>query len=94
MEKSFDIELVNQDEYVVRWASEGQTGESVFRVTSDFLGESGLEGHDGQRIVEETSHYLAERQPVIDFPQTVDLEEIAAAYPDFVQALKTALEKR
>ncbi len=29
MEKSFDIELVNQNEYLVRWASEGRTGESL-----------------------------------------------------------------
>ena len=94
MEKSFDVELVNQDEYLVRWASEGQTGESVFRITPEFLAEAGLDGQDGQLITEETANFLAEHQPVIDFPQTVDLEEIAAAYPDFAQQLRSRLEAR
>ncbi|MFJ4210561.1 hypothetical protein ACIPY2_19075 [Paenarthrobacter sp. NPDC089675] len=91
MEKSFDIELVNQDEYLVRWASEGQTGESVVRVNPDFLEEAGLGGFDQQAVVEETTTYLAEHQPVIDFPLTVDLEEIAAAYADYTEQLRTRL---
>ena len=94
MEKSFDVELVNQDEYLVRWESEGQAGESVFRITPEFLAEAGLDGQDGQIITEETANFLAEHQPVIDFPQTVDLEEIAAAYPDFAQQLRSRLEAR
>ncbi|XAS72073.1 hypothetical protein VUN82_23875 [Micrococcaceae bacterium Sec5.1] len=94
MEKSFDVELVNQDEYLVRWASEGQTGESVFRITPEFLAEAGLDGQDGQFITEETANFLAEHQPVIDFPQTMDLEEVAAAYPDFAQQLRSRLEAR
>lgn len=94
MEKSFDVELVNQDEYVVRWASEGQTGESLFRINPEFLAEAGLDSFDGQLVVEETSSFLADHQPVIDFPQTVDLEEIAAAYGDYTQQLKSRLEAR
>ncbi|MNL85450.1 hypothetical protein D3C87_2137630 [compost metagenome] len=54
----------------------------------------GLEGIDEQRIVEETTSYLAERQPVIDFPQTVDLEEIAAAYTDYTEQLKSRLQAK
>ncbi|BCW47425.1 hypothetical protein [Arthrobacter sp. StoSoilB5] len=94
MEKSFDVELVNQDEYLVRWASEGQTGESVIRITPEFLAEAGLDGQDGQFVTEETANFLAEHQPVIDFPQTMDLEEIAAAYPDFTEQLRSRLESR
>jgi hypothetical protein len=94
MEKSFDVELVNQDEYLVRWGSEGQTGESVFRITPEFLTDARLDGQDGQLITEEAANFLAEHQPVIDFPQTVDLEEIAAAYPDFAQQLRSRIEAR
>lgn len=94
MEKPFDVELVNQDEYLVRWASEGQTGESVFRITPEFLTDARLEGQNGQLITEETANFLAEHQPVIDFPQTVDLEEIAAAYPDFTEQLRSRFESR
>ncbi|BCW12586.1 MULTISPECIES: hypothetical protein [Paenarthrobacter] len=94
MEQTFDIELVNQNEYLVRWASEGQSGESLIHTNPAFLAEVGLEGIDEQRIVEETTSYLAERQPVIDFPQTVDLEEIAAAYTDYTEQLKSRLQAK
>ncbi|MDR6988343.1 hypothetical protein J2Y66_002847 [Paenarthrobacter nitroguajacolicus] len=94
MEKSFDIESVNQNEYLVRWASEGQTGESLVHTNPEFLAEVGLDTFDEQLIVEETTTYLAEHQPVIDFPQTVDLEEIAAAYTDYAEQLKARLEAR
>ncbi|HKU35261.1 MAG TPA: hypothetical protein VJP90_06895 [Paenarthrobacter sp.] len=91
MEKSFDIELVNDDEYVVRWAAEGQSGESVVRVNPDFLAELGLAGFEQQAVVAETANFMAERQPVIDFPLTVDLEEIAAAYQDYAEQLRARL---
>lgn len=94
MEKSFDIELVNHNEYLVRWASEGQTGESLVHTNPDFLAEAGLDVFEEQRVVEETTTYLAEHQPVIDFPQTVDLEEIAAAYSDYAEQLRARLDAR
>ncbi|MCT9869825.1 hypothetical protein [Paenarthrobacter aurescens] len=94
MDKTFDIELVNHNEYLVRWASEGQTGESLVHTNPEFLAEVGLGGFDEQLIVEETTAYLAEHQPVIDFPQTVDLEEIAAAYTDYAEQLKARLDAR
>ncbi|MFJ4287813.1 hypothetical protein ACIPY0_19390 [Paenarthrobacter nicotinovorans] len=94
MEQTFDIELVNQNEYLVRWASEGQSGESLVHTNPDFLAEAGLEGFDELLIVEETATYLAEHQPVIDFPQTVDLEEIAAAYTGYTEQLKQRLQAR
>ncbi|MGO4432851.1 hypothetical protein [Arthrobacter sp. fls2-241-R2A-172] len=94
MEKTFDIEPVNQNEYLVRWRSEGQTGESLVHTNPDFLVEAGLDGFDEQLVVEETTTYLAEHQPVIDFPQTVDLEEIAAAYGDYAEQLRARLQSR
>jgi len=94
MEKTFDIEPVNQNEYLVRWRSEGQTGESLVHTNPEFLAEAGLDSFDEQLVVEETTTYLAEHQPVIDFPQTVDLEEIAAAYGDYAEQLKARLQSR
>jgi hypothetical protein len=94
MEKTFDIEPVNQNEYLVRWRSEGQTGESLVHTNPEFLAEAGLDGFDEQLVVEETTTYLAEHQPVIDFPQTVDLEEIAAAYGDYAEQLRARLQSR
>lgn len=91
MENKFEFERVNEDEYLVRWASEGQTGESVVQLNQDFLSEAGLGDFEQQAVVEKTAELLAERQPVIDFPLTVDLEEISAAYGDFAEQLRSRL---
>jgi hypothetical protein len=37
---------------------------------------------DEQRVIEETVLYLSERQPVMDIPPLVDLDDVAAAYGD------------
>ncbi|MFP3675337.1 hypothetical protein SB724_21210, partial [Bacillus sp. SIMBA_031] len=73
---------------------EGQSGESLVHTSPDFLADAGLDAFEEKVVVEETTTFLAEHQPVIDFPQTVDLEEIAAAYPDYTEQLKARLEAR
>lgn len=93
MDNIFKIELVNDNEYAVRSEAEGQTVESVFRTDPDYLESIGLAGAEGKRVVEETARFLAEHQPVIDFPSMVDLEDIAAAYEDYPQQLRTRLGK-
>jgi hypothetical protein len=91
---TFKIDLVNDNEYRVRAEAEGQTVESLFRTDPDYLGRIELAEADGRRVVEETARFLAEHQPVIDFPPMVDLEDIAAAYEDFAQQLQKRLETR
>jgi hypothetical protein len=89
---TFRIDLVNENEYTVRVEAEGQTVESLFRTDPDYLERIGLAEADGKRVVEETARFLAERQPVIDFPPMIDLEDIAAAYEDFAQQPQKRLE--
>jgi hypothetical protein len=89
---TFRIDLVNDNEYTVRAEAEGQTVESLFRTNPDYLERIGLAEADGKRVVEETARFLAEHQPVIDFPPMIDLEDIAAAYEDFAQQLQKHLE--
>jgi hypothetical protein len=91
MDNAFKIELVNDNEYAVRSESEGQPVESLFRTDPDYLETIGLAEADGKRVVEETARFLAEHQPVIDFPPVVDLEDIAAAYEDYPQKLRNRL---
>ena len=91
MDNTFKIELVNDNEYSVRSEAEGQPVESLFRTDPDFLEGIGLAGADGKRVVEETARFLAEHQPVIDFPPLIDLEDIAAAYDDYPQQLRNRL---
>jgi hypothetical protein len=89
---TFRIDLVNDNEYTVRAEAEGQTVESLFRTDPDYLERIGLAEADGKRVVEETARFLAEHQPVIDFPPMIDLEDIAAAYEDFAQQLRKRLQ--
>jgi hypothetical protein len=89
---TFRIDLVNDNEYTVRAEAEGQTVESLFRTDPDYLERIGLAEADGKRVVEETARFLAEHQPVIDFPPMIDLEDIAAAYEDFAQQLQNILK--
>lgn len=93
MDNTFKIELVNDNEYAVRSESEGQSVESLFRIDPDYLDRIGLAKADGKRVVEETARFLAEHQPVIDFPPVIDLEDIAAAYDDYPQQLRDRLGK-
>jgi hypothetical protein len=91
MDNTFKIDPVNDNEYAVRSESEGQSVESLFRIDPDYLERLGLAEAGGIRIVEETARFLAERQPVIDFPPMIDLEDIAAAYEDYPQQLRNRL---
>jgi hypothetical protein len=93
MDNTFEIELVNDNEYAVRSEAEGQSVESLFRIDPDYLDRIGLAEADGKRVVEETARFLAKHQPVIDFPPMIDLEDIAAAYEDYPQQLRNRLGK-
>ena len=62
--------------------------ESLFRTDADYLESIGLAEADRTRVVEETARFLAEHQPVIDFPPVIDLEDIAATYDDYPQQLR------
>jgi hypothetical protein len=93
MDITFKIELVNDNEYAVRSEAEGQSVESLFRTDPHYLQSIGLAEADGKRVVEETARFLAEHQPVIDFPPLIDLEDIAAAYDDYPQQLRNRLGK-
>jgi hypothetical protein len=88
MDNTFKIELVNDNEYAVRSLAEGQPVESLFRIDPDYLDRIGLATADGKRVVEETARFLAEHQPVIDFPPMIDIEDITAAYEDYPQQLR------
>lgn len=92
MENPFEVTFVNQNEYMIRASPEGQTVESLFRLDPDFLEEIGLENFEKLRVVEETLQFMAEHQPVADFPPLVDLEDIAAAYGDYIPQLRQRLQ--
>ncbi|WP_354637274.1 hypothetical protein [Kitasatospora camelliae] len=38
--------------------------------------------------MEETAEFLAERQPVVDLPPMVDLDDVVACYDDYLERLE------
>ncbi|MGR6998978.1 hypothetical protein ACU686_13905 [Yinghuangia aomiensis] len=76
------IEPLGDHEYLVRFP--GPDGEitSRFRATQAVLDQVDVPGVDEARFIEATSQFLTERQPVIDIPPMIDLEDVVAAYGD------------
>lgn len=85
------VEPVVDHEYRVHIDDGNQSVEAEFIVAPDVLAELGFEPGDEQRIVEHTARFLADHQPVVDFPALVYLDEVAAAYPDYPDELRRRL---
>lgn len=93
MPEHLNVELVIDHEYRVRIAEGSDRAESEFVMDPDVLAELGFDPGDEQRIVEHTARFLADHQPVIDFPALVYLDEVAAAYHDFPDDLRRRLRR-
>jgi hypothetical protein len=48
---------------------------------------------DEIRVVEATAAYLIERQRADDLPSTLDLDEVAAAYDDYIDDIRMRLAR-
>ncbi|WP_433567187.1 hypothetical protein ACQP1O_19555 [Nocardia sp. CA-151230] len=92
MPQQIRVEHVIDHEYRVRIDSGDETVISAFIVDPQVLTELGFAPGNEDRIVEHTAAFLAEHQPVIDFPQLVYLDEVAAAYDDYPGNLHHALK--
>ena len=91
MSESSTIEQVNDHEYRMRTDVEGQTFESLFRMSPDLLEALDLPGVDEKSIVEATARFLAQHQPVREFPPLIDVEDILATYDQYPQQLRDFL---
>ncbi|MFF4340902.1 hypothetical protein ACFY00_13330 [Kitasatospora sp. NPDC001540] len=76
------VESLGDHEYLVRVADGAVEAATQVRVTDGVLERPGLAGGDEGRIVRETVAFLVERQPVIDIPPMIDLDDLADAYGD------------
>jgi transketolase len=83
MSAHLSVEPVIGHEYRVRIDEGGDRVESEFVVDPGVLAELGFDPGDEQAVVEHTARFLADHQPVIDFPALVYLDEVAAAYGDY-----------
>lgn len=80
---TIQIQAQGDHEYLVR--PEGV--DTLVRVTPDVLRRVSAAVTDEATVVEQSVRWLLERQDAQDLPPLIDLDDIAAAYPDFVDDL-------
>ncbi|MGX4688441.1 hypothetical protein [Streptomyces sp. JNUCC 63] len=82
MPKQFQIEPMGDHDYLVRARYSGGVIESRFQASPAVVVLLDAAEADEQRVIEETALYLTERQPVMDLPPLIDLDDVVAAYGD------------
>lgn len=87
----FEVEELRDNYYLVRGAQDGELAETRFYVDPDALDGLGLEGAAGADVVRATVDFLLQRQRIDDLPTQVDIQDVAAAYEDFIDSLRASL---
>ncbi|RKE16937.1 hypothetical protein [Streptomyces sp. TLI_171] len=85
------VESLGDREYLVRVEEETTEASTRVRVTDAVVERPGVGAAEESRIVRETVAFLIERQPVIDIPPMIDLDDLADAYGE---AYLADLERR
>jgi hypothetical protein len=87
MTDPFEIEPQGESEFVVRLRGDGADTESWFRLSPGLREELGLEVDD-EELVRRTVHFLLGHQEAADFPDIVEIEDVVAGYPDYLDAVR------
>ncbi len=87
MTDPFEIEAQGESEFVVRLRGDGGETESWFRLSPGLREELGLDVDD-EKLVRRTVRFLLGHQDAADFPDVVEIEDVAAAYPDYLDAVR------
>ncbi|MER5349279.1 hypothetical protein ABT093_02945 [Kitasatospora sp. NPDC002551] len=80
MAVEIQVEPLGDHKHLVRVREGAAEAETRIRVTDGVLDQPQITGADETRIVHETVAFLVERQPVIDIPPMIDLDDLADAY--------------
>lgn len=91
MSVPFEVEELRDHYYLVRAGVDDTTAETRFFLDPAALDGLGLAGADPLEVVRVTAAFLLERQRIDDLPTQVEMEDVAAAYPDCVEALREQL---
>ena len=63
------------------------------QASTDVVQRLGLREVDETRIVEATAGFLLDRQLAVDLPPTLDLDDVAAGYDDYLSELELRLTR-
>ena len=94
MTTQLDVEPVGGHDYLVRVRQGEERVDILIQATPDVLQRPGLGGLTEARIVEATAEFLVERQFAADLPQELDLDDVAAAYDNYLDELELRLSRR
>ncbi len=87
MTDPFEIETQGESEFLVRLRGDDGQTESWFRLSPGLRDELGLDVDD-EELVRRTVRFLLGHQDAADFPDIVEVEDVAAAYPDYLDAVR------
>ena len=87
------IESTGDHRYLIRLRVNEETVEVIFTADPETVSRLAVEGADEWRIVKETTAYLIRRQRPDDLPPSLDLADVAAAYEDWFDDMRTALRE-
>ena len=85
------IEAMDDHRYLVRATQDDDVVDVSVRVDPDFGQRLGITA-SGPEIVGAAMAFLLQRQRMDDLPAQLDLEDIAAAYGEFAERLRSALD--
>lgn len=85
------VESLGDHDYLVRVRQGEDTIEIQVRATPTVIARLTSDETDETRIIEATAAYLIARQRADDLPPQLDLDDVAAAYAGFEDALRQQL---
>lgn len=94
MSEQIQIEPLGDGDYLIRARYADGVIESRFRTSQEVLEMLAVDETREAEVVEESAAFLTERQPVIDLPPMVDLDDVAVAYDDYAQEITRRLAAR
>ena len=92
MSVGFEVEEFRDHYYLVRGEVDGDAVETRFLADPAALDALGVGSSPAANVVRATVAFLLQRQRLDELPPQADLEDVAAAYPDFEDALRAALD--
>ncbi len=91
MSVPFEVEHLRDQLYIVRAEVDGDPAMARFLVDEGALERLGVAGASEVDVVSATATFLLQRQRLDDLPTQVDVEDVAVAYDDFAEHLRSAL---
>lgn len=85
MLEDMEIDAQGENGFLVTQASELEDVRTWFKVSPEVMDQLGAD--DEEDVVRRTVEFLRRHQDVADFPEAIDLEDVIAAYDDYLPAM-------